>query len=840
VNEKARFPSKSFLNFASVAMNVATLPRWTRIVAALLTGWFLFSCSPTRRLHENQYLLVKNNVIEKSKLKKSERDNISSYVQQKPNRKMLGFYRFYLQTYNLPNPDKLARKKEKQLARLEAKNKKIEEYNSTVTRSKKKKKLKKERLLFGEWLQKIGEPPVILDSFKIEKSVTQLTRYAQNKGFFQATVYDSVTYKKKKATVHYIVNRGPAYYVDTIKYEIADTVIAGIVGNLRRRPNLKEGMKYDLDKFDEERERITQILRNRGFYLFQKEFIRYKADTVAGSQQVALTMVIDQPDLRYVQGKDTIPVKQHKQFLIRHIYVITDYQLQAEQYYPDTVYYANYRFLYNGKLRYNPKILSQSVFFDHNQFFQLRNEEKTQRSLAELRNFKYVHIRYEPELSDKQYDILDVYIELSPTPKQNVGVELQGTNTEGNLGVSIGASYQNKNIFKGTEVLEFRITAGAEIQVLQGDSAFVDTTDFGLGPFNTIEVGGQLSLVTSRFLFPIKINRIKKWAKPKTRITLALNYQNRPDYARLVGSLLFGYEWTQTNMRSTYIIRHIVNPIEVSVIRIFPKPNFQDFIDNIDDQFVRNSFKDHFILGASYTFVFNNQSIRNPLKDFFFFRSNAQIGGNFLSLVSLIGKDQPVNGSHTVFGIQYAQYVRMDLDLRFYAKFTLSHSLATRAYIGVGLPYGNSTVLPFEKSFYAGGANDLRAWLPRTLGPGSFAGFDSGRVDQVGDIKLLANVEYRFTVYKFLEGALFADFGNIWLIRPDPDRPNGDFQFSRFWNELALGAGVGVRLNFNFFIFRLDVALPFRDPTKPSGQRWVIQNLKGDQVRVNIGIGYPF
>lgn len=800
---------------------------------------FLFSCSPTRRLTDDQYLLVKNRVVEKTRLPKSQQDDIASYVQQKPNRKLFGVFRTYLQIYNIPDPvrlDSLREAKEHPVdIRPQEKNNYFKRLADTV-----KTQLNHTYLVVGDWLQRIGEPPVLVDSFKVEKSVDLLTRYAHNKGFFHATVKDSIAYRNQKATVYYFVDRGPAYYVDTILYDVSSPVLMSLIEKNAGKSKLKKGMKYDVDLFDEERDRLTQIFQDEGFFLFRKDFIKFTADTsVIGNQHMELTLVIDDPFIQYLQGKDTLTITHHKQFRINEVYVIPKYQLKEAQYYPDTMMYKDYTFLYNGKLNYNPKVLSQSVYLRKGGLYRKRNDERTNRAFSELRNFKYIHIRYTPILSDSTYDKLNCYVELSPTPKQNLGVDLQGTNTEGNLGVSVSSTYQNKNIFKGAEVLEFKVTVGAEIQVLQGDSASLNYNTFG--PFNTFEAGAQLSLITPRFLFPINISKIKKRTRPLTRISLSANFQSRPDYSRIVGGLTFGYEWQSTTKNRNIALKHVLNPGEASLIKIWKSDSFASYINQIDDQFVKNSFTDHYIQGMSYTFLMNNQDINNPDKSFFFMRINGQIGGNFLNLLSYIGKDQPINGYHTVFdGIRYSQYARIDIDFRYYANLHRNHTIASRLYIGVGVPYGNSTVLPFEKSFFAGGANDLRAWLPRTLGPGSYRDTSGGRVDQVGDMKILINAEYRVKMYKFLEGAIFADFGNIWLVRKDGDRPQGNFDFARFWNEFALGAGVGLRLNFNFFIFRLDVAMPFRDPTKPDGERWVIAKLKFEDVRWNIGIGYPF
>ncbi|MBE2246748.1 MAG: BamA/TamA family outer membrane protein [Candidatus Competibacteraceae bacterium] len=805
-------------------------------IGILIAVLGLFSCSPTRRLHENEYLLTRNIIIQEGENKK-EKDEIGEYVQQKPNTKVFGLFRFHLQVYNIPNPSRLTTRKERQREKIALKNDSIQAYNDRLPEGAKLKKLKKDKVLFGEWLQKIGEQPVILDSFKTEKSIHQLELYAKTKGFLRAEVRDSVVVKKKKAKVYYIINRGPAYQIDSITYDIPNPSLDYY--HERSKSLLKKGMRYDMEILDKERDRLTQIYKDKGYYLFKKEFIRYEADTLQHPLRATIKLQVLDPNISYKDGDSIRTITEHRRFRISDIHVITNYQFgkTADQQQTITPVKSDYTFHYGEKLRYNHKILSRCIHFSRGGMYNLKDEEKTERAFFDLRNFKYINIRYVPRIDNKsENDWLDCYIELTPTARQSFGVDLQGTNTEGNLGVSIGTSYQNKNIFKGAEILDFRINAGLEIQVIQGDSTIIKDSK---NPFNTIEIGAQLSLLMPRFLLPIRISSVPKWAKPKTRITFSFNYQQRPDYSRFISSFIFGYEWNQSINRTDVLIRHGYNPIELSLISINPDSSFSKYIDKIQDQFVRNSFRNHFILAGSYTFLFNNQQV-SKFKDFIFFRFNAQLGGNLLNLISLVGKDVPIDDYHTVFGIRYAQFVRGEADFRYYKIFNIRHTLAFRFFAGVGLPFGNSKVLPFEKSFFIGGANDLRAWLPRTLGPGSFSGLDSGRVDQVGDIKLLTNIEYRFKIWRFLEAAVFADAGNIWLIRADNDRPNGEFRFDRFYEEFALGAGAGIRLNLGFFIFRLDLAIPLRDPTKPIGERWVVSKLKSDQLRINIGIGYPF
>lgn len=795
-----------------------------------------FACSPTRRLQENEILLTKNIVKQEGENRK-EKDDISNYIQLKPNTRVFGLFRFHLQVYNIPNPNRLAKRKQKQLEKLAIKNDSIQAYNDRLPEGAKLKKFKKEHILFGEWLQKIGEQPVLLDTYKVEKSTQQLELYAQNKGFLRAQVRDSVVVKKKKAKVYYIINRGPLYFVDSIAYDIPNPSLDYY--HVQSKVLLKKGMRYDVNILDKERDRLTQLYRNKGYYLFKKEYIRYEADSLKSPLHISIKLQVLNPNISYNEGDSIRFIKEHRRFRISDIHVITNYQLGKvteiqQEFKPPK---SDYIFHYGNKLLYNYKILSRCIFFSRGSLYSVTDEEKTERSFADLRNFKYINMRFIPRIDEKsENDWLDGYIELTPTARQSIGVDLQGTNTEGNLGVSAGISYQNKNIFRGAEILDFRVNAGLEIQVIQGDSSIIKDSK---NPFNTIEFGAQLSLLMPRFLLPIRISSVPKWVKPKTRITFSFNYQQRPDYSRFISSFIFGYEWNQSINRTDILIRHAYNPIELSLISIDPDTSFSKYIDNINDQFVRNSFRNHFILAGSYTFLFNNQQVSKH-KDFIFFRFNAQLGGNLLNLISIIGKDEPIDDYHTVFGIRYAQYVRGEADLRYYKSSNPRHVLAFRLFAGVGFPYGNSKVLPFEKSFFIGGANDLRAWLPRTLGPGSYSGLDSGRVDQVGDVKLLTSVEYRFKIWRFLEAALFADAGNIWLIKADNDRPNGEFKFNRFYEEFALGAGAGIRLNLGFFIFRVDLAVPLRDPTKPLGERWVITKFTADKLRLNIGIGYPF
>ncbi len=818
-------------------------------VWAVFFAFVLLACSPTRRLKEGEFLLVKQQVVETDASYKGS-DEIESFYTQKLNRKWFGFWRFYLQVYNIPNPKKLAQKKQKQLARLDSINLAIQEANKArIAQGKKPKKLKKEKLLFGEWLQKIGESPTLLDSNRIERTKSQMLQYVKNKGYFYASLSDSVALRpsKKKAEVFYFVNRGPAYFIDSLFFSVKDPTLDWFYEKNKFKnkilPYKQDSAQFDLQLLDQERERIASIYRDQGFYLFDKNKVEFLADTTLGNHKVHIEMNIPNPNYTAVYRGDTLSIDHHNRFRIGRIIVIPEYDpgLSISDY-SDSLFYEGIWIKYNGKSKLRPKVLSRALFMRPGDLYQPRAEALTRKALGDLRLFRYINLRFVPRITGNRIDSLDCFVELSPGARQGISADIQGTNTDGNLGVSLGAGYTNRNIFRGAEILEISANGGAEVQVIQGDSADISTD--GL-PFNTLEIGGQISLSTPKFLAPFKIS---KWARPRSRVLASINYQRRPDYDRTVSTVLFGYEWTQPPPKRSWIQRrhelfYQVNAAEVSLININKTPEFEAFLQETGDLFVQNSFRQHYIQSSSGTITMTNGSTNPNNKPYYFARLNAQVGGNLLALGHHIFAPKQTNeeGKFEVFGIQFAQFIRTEFDFRYYYPFSKKTVLAFRSIVGLGRAYGNTDVLPFEKSFFAGGANDLRAWLPRSLGPGSYQQEGTGRVDQVGDIKLLGQAEFRFPMYGFLEGAFFADFGNIWLSRSDNDRPNGQFAWNRFMDEFALGTGLGLRLNLGFFIFRLDFAIPLRDPTMDPGKRWVIERFKlSNDLRVNIGIGYPF
>lgn len=779
------------------------------------------SCSPTRKLSEGEYLLVKNVVNHDSKV--VSKNDMESFIRQKPNRKLfvLLFFRFHLQVHNLVNQKKL----EKRVAILKEKNERRNE-----RRKLKGKEPKERRRSFWEWLAEIGEEPVVYDPLITQKSAEQIEIYLRGKGHFNAQVTDSVALnpRRKKAKVYYSVKSGKPYSVRKIEYNITDPRLARLIRPVRGRDHiLKPGMGYDVEKFQQERERIERNLKSNGYYAFTDDYVRFKVDSNLGSHQVDLELSIVKPEI-----KDTnlVKSKNHPTYNIRNIYVQTDYKVGKTSN-NDTLIYNGVHFIYNGKFRHRPKMLLDKLFFKTGDLYRVKRGELTYRYLSSLRAYKFINISFSEDIEPDGQHVLDCHINLTPGLRQSYAIELQGTNTEGNLGVSGSFVYKNKNLFRGAEILQFKFSGGLETQVVASN---IENTNIG-GVFNTIEINPEISLVFPKLLVPFKPYRIIRYGDPKSMVSVGYNYQQRPDYTRSIFTAKFGYKWMQNQFA-----RHYLNPIEVNFVNIYNESeSFRRRINDLGDKLLKNTFSPHITTTTNYTYIFSNQQL-NKKGNFSYFKVRLESSGNILrGIMAAAQAPKDTNNSYRILNIPFSQYLKYEVDYRKYWQVTNFSQFVFRVNQGIGLPLLNLGVLPFESAFFGGGANGIRAWSARSLGPGSLP--DSlNLLDQFGDIKLEFNLEYRFDIYRWFKGALFADAGNVWLIKEDKDRPGGLFTFKNFYKEFALGAGVGLRLDFSFFIIRFDVATPFHDPGRPENDRWAIKYFQWKDVNLNLGIGYPF
>lgn len=781
------------------------------------------SCSPTRKLADGEHLLVKNVIKNDSKV--VSKSDLESFIRQKPNRRVFGFYRFHLQVYNLVNQEKL----EERVAVLEAKNEK-----RNARRKKKGKEPKDRRRSFWEWLEEIGEEPVIYDPLTTHKSAQQLEIFLRGKGHFRASVSDTVELndKRKKAKALYTVNSGPVYTIRNINYNITDPRLARLSKPIRGRERiLRSGMTYDVDKFQEERERIERNLKSNGYYAFADEYVRFKVDSAVGSHQVDVELTIVDPT---VTDTSRVKTKGHQTYTIRDIYVHTDFdQKLASDIKYDTLIYNGVHFIYKGKFKHRPEMLLDKIFFKTGDLYRVKRGELTYTYLSSLRAYKFINVAFSEDIENDGKHVLDCHINLTPSMRQGYSFEIQGTNTEGNLGVSGSFTYRNKNLFRGAEILQFKFSGGLEAQVVA--SNIENQNINGVLPFNTIELKPEISLVFPKLLVPFKPTRIIRYGDPKSIVSVGYNYQQRPDYTRSIFNLKFGYQWMQSQNA-----QHYLNPIEVNFVNIYNESDtFKYRISNLQDKLLANTFASHLTTTTNYTYIFSNQRV-NKKGNFSYFRARLESSGNILrGVMAAVGAKKDTNNSYRILNIPFAQYLKYEVDFRRYWQVTNFSQLVVRMDHGLAFPLLNLGAVPFESAFFGGGANGIRAWSARSLGPGSLP--DSLNLqDQFGDIKLEFNLEYRFDIYRWFKGALFADAGNVWLVKKDEDRPGGLFQFKKFYKEFALGAGVGVRLDFSFFIIRFDVATPIHDPGRPENDRWAIKYFKWSDVNLNLGIGYPF
>lgn len=815
-------------------------------ILALLAG-MLFSCNPTRKLANDEFLLQRNHIINKqTKIDDAEFEN---YIKQKPNRKIFKVIRFHLWLHNLANEERVKRKRilldqknERKNQRRLAKGKKPRSYN---------------RQLFGEWLLDIGEAPVVYDSLMTKKSSKQLRLFLDNKGYFINNVTDSVYKRKKRASVYYTVTAGKPYVFDSLFYAIPDDLLRYYVYADSSNTLIQAGKNYDVDILQQERERITNDLNNNGYYLFTKDYIYYQVDTNYGNRKAKITLGVKNFAKRYQENSDSIVESPHQRFYIRNIYIQPDYisKKADKELQKDTLQVEDYFILHTQKLQIKTRVLLDAIFIRKSELYQQKNMEDTYKRLSEIREFRSINISF----TQVGLDQLDCRINLTPILKQSFTVETEGTNTGngGNLGVAGSFVYQNRNLFHGAELLELKLKGGLEAQKVFNDNSQSSNLSNTNRPFNTIEIGPEGNLYIPRFLLPFHV-RASKRSNPKTIITSAFTYQNRPDYTRYITNLSFSYNWHETTKK-----RHNISPLVINFVKVDLQPNFLNYLTtSVNDLYILYSFSNHLSTSTRYTFTFNEQNINKP-ENFSFFKLNFESSGNILrgiyDLSNAIKENtflKDENNSYHLAGVAFSQYLRMDADYRYYWNRNEINKVVFRFAAGVGKPLANYSSLPFERSFFSGGANGIRAWQARTLGPGSYNTHGQFQFDQFGDGQLEGNLEYRFKMFKMLQGATFLDAGNTWLGKVDSSRIGGDFQFNRFYKEIAIGSGIGLRADFNFFIIRFDIGLKVRDPQFDEANRWVIQHLfdaewkriyrennsttKYNFLAFNIGIGYPF
>lgn len=756
----------------------------------------IYSCNPTKYVPQGETLLNNNYIeIDGGGINKSD---LVPYIKQKPNKKIFRA-RFHLGLYNLSD-------------------------------------INKEKWPHG-WLRNIGEGPVIFDKIQAEKSREQLEEYIGSKGFFDSHVSDSVRTIKRKSDVFYDVNLKTPYTIRNLYYEIADTTIEKLFYFDSINCLIQRGKPYDVDVLQAELTRVERYIKNHGFYGFSADYISFRVDSTIGNRQVNIYYGIKK--FAKIDNYNRITYISHPLYRINNIYIYPDFVPKdviegGESYLKnlDTVNYKGYYFVTGQKkqqLKYD--LILQSLYLKPGSAYNITNTEQTQSHLMTLKAYRLVNIFFSeadaPENSQGSELYLNCHIQLTLLSQQSFNVEVEGTNTAGNLGGALNLVYQHKNLFHGAEQFNIKLKG-----------AFETMTQKNAKLQNTLEYGFETSLRLPKFLFPfLKKEGFIKNYNPTTTILAAYNYQDMPIYARRMANATFGYNWSGHSYRT-----HIVNPVQLNLVKMKSiDSTFQKQIDS--SSYLANSYKDVMILGGSYSFIFNNQKIQKS-RDYWFLRVNAEAAGNLLSAVSSLAGVNKEEGSFIILGQPFAQYIRTDLDLRYNVILNDVSSVVYRGFIGLGIPFGNSKAIPFVKQYFGGGANGIRAWQVRSLGPGSYVVPDTiDFINQTADIKLEANAEYRFKLFWILEGALFVDAGNIWTFNEDISRPGSRFRFNTFLSDIAVGTGAGLRFDFKFVTARLDMGIKLRDPSISDASKWILisrnYNFRDDFTLV-LGIGYPF
>ena len=779
-------------------MNLWISRIWAGIVVALVVMTLFSSCSSTKHVPEDKLLLDKVNINISDPHSAVEQAQLYNYLRQTANHRVLGGLKLQLAFYNISGRDTSN--------------------------------------WFNRWIQRVGTPPVIYDSTLTAASAEQLHMALSNRGFMNNTVTSRVETDsvKRKARVNYDITLGEPYYIRSIDYDISDEDIREIVLADTSRFTVHTGDLLNYTQLDEWRNEITEMLRNHGYYAFNKEYITFMADTAADSRAVDLTLNTREP----YQNEHMPYYTEHEPFYVRDVVYVTNYDPVAMHdglWGVDTVEITGGVKVYQDMEHYlRPEVFDECNYIEPGALYNAEAVSRTYRALSRLSAIKQINIDVRPVGEVDGVLMVDAFVLLQPDNTQSVSVSLEGTNSEGDLGFGVGLDYEHRNIFKGSEVLngKFRVS----YESISGDLG-------GLINNNYSEYSTEWGITFPKFVAPLLRRSFKRKIQASTAFAVNFDYQARPEYTRVIAGGAWRYQWTERSRR----MAHTLTLVDVSVISV-PKFN-EAWKNSITNPLLLDSYEPHLIMRMGYNFYRTNKAEMNVLQmgrfqsNVFTIRANAETAGNLLyGLSHLSGQKADLNGNYKALGIRYSQYVKADADYAFTHYLDRRQSVAFHVGAGIAIPYGNSDALPFEKRFYSGGANSVRGWGVRTLGPGSYNSNDSlvNFIRQCGDIRFDINLEYRAKLFWVVEMGLFLDAGNIWTIKDYEDQAGGVFKFNKFYEQIAVAYGAGIRLDFKYFLVRVDMGMKAHNPA--SGQEhWPLlhPDFKRDS-EFHFSVGYPF
>ena len=765
-----------------------------RLYICLLLVLGISSCSVNKFIPEGKYLLDEVEIT--SDTKEVHPSLFNSYIRQNPNAKWFSLVKIPMRIYCLSGRDS--------------------------TRS------------FNRFLRKLGDEPVIYNPVVSQKSRQEIEKAVRNMGYMRARVYLDTVRHKNKLKLNYRIVAGKPYMVRHIAYHVDDLEISSLIEQDSAQSLLHEGMNFDVVVLDNERQRITRHLQNHGYYKFNKDFLVYQADTVRNTYQVDLTMKL----LPFQQRKEDIPTK-HRQYYLRRVnYLAVDnaatWRTESQDY--DTLYYKGLDISFKDKPYLRPNTLYNFNYLRAGELYHAKDVQDTYASMGRLHALKYTNIQMNEVASPDSSGWLDATVLLTKGKNQTLSFEVEGTNSAGDLGAAASLTFQHRNVFRGSETFSFKVRGAYE--AITGLQEGYENDDYR-------EYGVETSLNFPEFKFPFLSSAFKRRIRATSEVGIDYTSQLRPEFTRTLASASWSYRWVDKRTS-----QHRFDLLKVNYVYVpWKSDNFREYLENLSDRnsILTKSYEDQFIVSMGYSFLYNSANDRNrlsPLRHPYSIRVNVEEAGNLLYAASkALHRNPRDEKGYVMANIPFAQYIKGDFDFAQNINFDERNSLVFHIGMGIAYPYGNSQILPFEKRYFSGGPNSVRGWSVRSLGPGSYQGSADGMnyINHSGDIKLDLNVEYRTHLFWKLNGAVFVDAGNIWNIRNYEGQEEGTFRFNRFYKQLAVAYGLGIRFDLDYLIIRFDGGMKAVNPMYSGKDKYPFLKPNFDRdFAFHFAVGYPF
>ncbi len=776
------------------------------------------SCSITRHMPQGDYLLHKNEIAYSDSTLKKDRipeSTLTPYIKQDPNKRFLGT-NLYLWIYNLASPDK--------------------------------------NNMFSRLCRSVGQPYVTVDPNLIESSTINLKSYMNSSGYFNAkSTYSVDTTKRRKATITYHIDQGEPYRLGEITHLFKDKTIGVVIMEDSASTLIHKGDIFNESTLNEERSRISDLLKEKGYFSFGVDDIYYTADSTAGDKTVNIKMVVKQRTTGYTKNGEPI-LDDFTVYRMRNVYINPNYnpiEAVTDSTYNnvlDTLQYRGLNIIYENRPSVRKEFLRELVNIYPNDIYRAQEVNKTYNNIMRLGFYKSASIMFNETKSvapsfityigsdannesaaKTKEEYLDCTILCTPALKQSYKVELEASTNSNFYAFKVTAGYQNRNILRGTEILDVSLTTGYEIRHGEGDRS-------------SYEIGSTVGLSFPTLLTPFNVDKYNKLNNPTTRVAISFSSQRRQNYERTISGLSWGYSW-DNGKNSMYTLR----PIDLSLVKMGHIDSlFINNLDTIGNTYLKNSYESQFIAGISASYTYNNQKL-NSNANSIIFKLNLETSGNLANGLTNLFNSKTYDGEtgrnfHKILGIRYAQYVRLQSSFSNKIQLGEKSSIVYRLLAGAALSYGNSDAVPYDRLFYSGGSNSMRGWMVRTLGPGNQTTNIKNSLyhSQLGNLKLETNLEFRFPVWDMLHGALFFDLGNVWYMKEGEAPTEGVFHFNSFYKQLGFNTGLGARIDLDFLVLRLDWGIKLHNPNLPAGNRWINSFKFKDTTALNFGVGYPF